>query len=89
MNKPTRSTRSPWARLALSVTLLSGATGSVTTAVAAPTTKATTRVAKASTAKKGPFPAQSVTDLRTGSTIDLASLNGSNKAVLVWFWAPH
>jgi hypothetical protein len=39
--------------------------------------------------KKGPFPAQSVLDIRTGKPFKLASLNGIGQPVLVWFWAPH
>lgn len=39
--------------------------------------------------KKGPFPAQSITDIRTGKPFNLASLNGLGQPVLVWFWAPH
>lgn len=35
------------------------------------------------------IPAVEVTDLATGTMVDLSTLAPSDKSVLLWFWAPH
>ena len=44
-----------------------------------------------STAAKvtNPLPSVSVTDVRTGKSVNLASVFSGKKPLLVWFWAPH
>ena len=54
-----------------------------------PSSKAQQQQQQRATTKKGFFPAQSITDIRTGKPFNLASLNGLGQPVLVWFWAPH
>ena len=43
----------------------------------------------ASTKVKNPLPAVTVTDVRTGKAVKLASSLTGKKPLLVWFWAPH
>jgi hypothetical protein len=68
-----------------------GLAGCAATALAVAPVRASTRVAASTpAARKAPpaFPAIAVTNISDGKAFNLRSLATSNRAVLIWFWAP-
>jgi hypothetical protein len=50
---------------------------------------ATTKKSAPAKVVKSPLPVMSVTDVKTGKQVALASTFDGTKPMLVWFWAPH
>ena len=76
---------------ALLVALISPILNVETAGATTAATKKSAPAKKTAAAKKvtSPLPAMTVTDVKTGKPVALATTFDGTKPMLVWFWAPH